>query len=183
MPVNLPILPEPLRPPPLRFTADDIERAHFEWGCNCGPAALAAVTGRTLAEVRAAMPDFPDKRFTSPSMMWRALDALRVRYTKTGSGAAGPERGIGWPRLGLARIQFGGPWCKAGVPLPARYTETHWVGAYFDRPASEVYVYDVNAAEWRTRHTWRREVLSALLADRKRGDGTWWITHSVEVRV
>jgi hypothetical protein len=32
----------------LRFTAVDAERASDEWGCNCGPSALAAITGRSL---------------------------------------------------------------------------------------------------------------------------------------
>lgn len=32
----------------IRFTAADLERAHAEWSCSCGPAALAAICGLTL---------------------------------------------------------------------------------------------------------------------------------------
>jgi hypothetical protein len=30
-----------------RFTAADVERAHAEWRCSCGPAALAAICDLT----------------------------------------------------------------------------------------------------------------------------------------
>ena len=47
----------------LRFNIADMERASDEWGCNCGPSALAAVTGRTLEEIRPLMGDFEKKRY------------------------------------------------------------------------------------------------------------------------
>ena len=31
-----------------RFTLADVEGANATWGCNCGPAALAAICGLTL---------------------------------------------------------------------------------------------------------------------------------------
>lgn len=34
----------------------DIEEAHEQWKANCGPAALAAVLGRSVASVRPVFP-------------------------------------------------------------------------------------------------------------------------------
>lgn len=105
----------------VRFTLDDAVRAADEWGANCGPGALAAVLGITLDQVRPLIYGFDTKRYTSPSMMFAALKASRRAWKKTEAP---------WPKHGLARVQWHGPWMNPGVPVRARYRHTHWVGAH-----------------------------------------------------
>jgi hypothetical protein len=176
------VLPSERRPPPLRFAYEDGERAFNEWGCNCGPAALAAVLGRTLDEIRPHMGDFEEKHYTNPTLMWSALVSARnAQHSMEGAGGAKPGD-YTWPQFGLARIQWGGRWTKPGVPLAARYRQTHWVGAC--RVADSVGIFDVNCLNsggWVGFEDWQRVIVPHLLEGYPGSDGTWWITHSIEV--
>jgi hypothetical protein len=142
----------------IRFTLAELERASDTWGCNCGPAALAAICGLTLDEVR---PHFERERpfpgYTNPTLMHAALrsalgDPPGFWQQVPGSRSVGAT--VSWPRYGLCRIQWEGPWTQPGVPIAARYRQTHWAGAA-RRPRedgkpilhddSNVGVWDVNA--------------------------------------
>ena len=56
----------------------DLERAAREWGANCGPAAIAEISGLTLDELRPHMDafGFDRKRYTNPTMMFGVLDSI-----------------------------------------------------------------------------------------------------------
>lgn len=168
-------------PPLPRFTFADAEAAADSWGANCGPAALAVMTGRTLNEVRRVIPKFEERRYTNPTMMFEALDALGVFRNCRSAEGHGP---LDWPRFGLARIQWEGPWMKPGVPIAARYGHTHWVGAM--RLSGEVGVFDINCLNngsgWVSASEWAQIVVPWLLACvEKKASGQWHITHSVEL--
>lgn len=66
------------------FTEEELEAAADEWGCNCGPSALAFALQKPLEEVRYAIPDFEQKGYTSPTM-------IRI----AGRSGAVDARGIG----------------------------------------------------------------------------------------
>jgi len=184
----------PARPPALRFGEND---AAFDcWGMNCGPAALCALLGLTPAEVRPHMQDFEAKGYTNPTMMAAALRSLGVKFTTTLAPLG--ERQLEWPRFGLARIQWGGPWTQPGVPIQARYRMTHWVASWRDDACDQIFVgpdgkraggthqvFDVNSVAlggWYPFAGWRDDVVPWLLKELyKRADGTWWITHAIEV--
>jgi hypothetical protein len=85
-------------------------------------AALSAITGLTLNEIRPHMGDFETKRYTNPTMMFAALKSVGVRWRTNGKNSTH------WPRYGLARIQWEGPWTAPGVPMRVRYRHSHWVG-------------------------------------------------------
>lgn len=107
-----------------RFTSADVDAAHSTWGCNCGPAALAAICNLTLDEVRPLFPDFPG--YTNPTRMFAALKSTGGRWNWSSVTIA--EQPPTWPSYGIARIQWLGPWMQPGVPIAARYKHTHWVG-------------------------------------------------------
>jgi hypothetical protein len=65
---------------PVRISVEDAEHANDVWGCNCGPGALAAITGLTLDQVRPHMGDFERKRYTNPTLMFAALKSIGARY-------------------------------------------------------------------------------------------------------
>lgn len=156
------------------FTAADAERAYAEWGCNCGPAALAAILRRPLEDARRWLVGFDAKRYTNPSMMLDALDASGARWRRVG----GP-----WPLYGLVRVQWEGPWTQPGVPMRARYRYTHWIGAATVK--GEVGVFDVNCmangSGWTKREHWEEDIVPAITALYKRASGAWHPTHVLEV--
>lgn len=169
--------------PPLRFTEADVDRAHDEWGFNCGPGALCAVLGKTPEEIRPHLGDFESKGYTNPTLMFKALRSLAGdRWTAQGNAGCGPGM-YTWPSFGLARIQWGGPWTKEGVPMGARYRQTHWVASCVGR--GSIGIFDVNCLNsggWIGLEDWKTAIVPELLTGYPRADGTWWVTHSIEVQ-
>lgn len=163
--------------PQIRFDGDAAEKAHDEWGANCGPGALAAMTGKTLDDVRPFLEGFDRKRYTNPKMMLGALGAMGVTYSKR------PDPVM--PHYGLARIQWHGPWMKPGVPPAARYRHTHWVGAIWG-PDPGVWVFDINAVAetggWVEFYEWNDKLVPWLLKQcEPKASGEWSVTHCLEL--
>lgn len=169
-----------VRPPAPRFTEDDADRAYQEWGCNCGPGAIAAIMGMTLDEVRPHIPGFDAKRYTSPSMMEKTLRSIDRPWRRAGEA---------WPVHGLVRIQWDGPWTLPNVPIVARYRYTHWVGAATISTGivglDAVGVFDINCMNngtgWVSLGDWKDTIAPYLISQYPRANGEWHITHAIEV--
>lgn len=164
---------------PLRFSASDADAANAEWGANCGPGAVAAVLGLTLAELRPHLGDFEAKRYTNPTLMWEILDRLGAPWHPRPAP-------LSWPIYGLARVQWEGPWTAPGVPMRARYRHTHWVGAQRRRSdPADVGIFDINALEsggWIGLADWAGTIVPWVLREAvPRADGRWHLTHVVEI--
>jgi hypothetical protein len=157
------------------FNAAAADRAHEEWGMNCGPGALAAVMRMTLDEVRPHLSGFEERRYTNPTMMNDALRSIGKPWRKIGAI---------WPQHGLVRVQWEGPWTRPGVPMRARYRFTHWIGAAIH--AGEIGVFDINlmgnGTGWTALANWQQHLVPWLLENCvPRADGNWHITHAIEV--
>lgn len=168
-----------------QFNGDDAERAHYEWGCNCGPAAIAAICGLTLDEVRPFMGEFESKGYTNPTLMCQTLTRIGVKWE---GGLIGVKvRGLGgrppWPYYGLARVQWEGPWTDPGVPARARYRYTHWVGTC--RGDDDTGIFDVNAMNgatgWVSEADWAETIAPWIIKEVRRANGRWHLTHLIEV--
>lgn len=161
---------------PLRFCEEDVRRASEEWGCNCGPAALAAILGKTLDEVRPHLGEFENRRYTNPTMMKQALASLGATWF----GA----RQRCFANYGLCRVQWSGPWLNRGVPIQARYRKTHWIASRCLGRSHEIF--DVNAVSvggWITSGTWKQYLVPWLLKQCvPNSDGRWYLTHVWEIR-
>lgn len=173
----------PSRP---RFGERAAERAADEWGCNCGPAALAAIMNMTLDEVRPHMGDFESKGYTNPTLMFGALKSVGARYVSSTPSRAAPAGCWDWPNWGLCRVQWEGPWTKPGVPIRARYRQTHWIGVCHPPRSETVGIFDVNCLQngsgWVSFLDWEMMVVPWLLKNAvPRADGKWHLTHAVEV--
>jgi hypothetical protein len=164
-----------------RFTLADMHAANAEWGCNCGPSALAAITDMTLEEVRPHMGDFEAKHYTNPTLMFAALDSTERRWSRVQPPRNAP---LTWPSYGLARIQWAGPWTKPGAPAAARYRQTHWVGAW-TTVIRGIGVWDVNAlgngSGWSVLADWQRVLVPLITSEIPHASGGWHITHAIEV--
>lgn len=166
-----------------RFTPNDLERAHALWSCNCGPSSVAAICDLTLDEVRPHFDraGFPGKHYTNPTMMFAVLRSIGVRWESLPLKMLGCRE---WPRWGLCRIQWEGPWTKPGVPMKARYRQTHWIGAAHNDYA-DVGVWDCNVmgngAGWCALEDWARFIVPHILESVPRSSGGWHITHAIEV--
>ena len=156
------------------FTQDEAEAAAKEWGCNCGPSALAFAVQQPLAVARKAIPEFDRKRYTSPSMMKAALSALGRTITTVRKPS---KDDLFSPLPSLVRVQWTGPWTKPGVPVAAAYWHTHWVCTWLEGPSIEggpPLVFDINGGVLHLSN-WESEVVPLLLP--AKGDGEWHPTH------
>lgn len=174
----------------LRFTLADLEAANDAWGCNCGPGALAAICGLTLDEVR---PHFGARfpGYANPTAMFAALYLAGRRIDLLRRTSATEQL---WPRWGLCRIQWQGPWTQPGVNPRWAYRHTHWVGASRLQPPdgsegpATVCVWDVNQLGaplngdgWAPIAWWTARTVPELTRGIPRATGGWHITHAIEV--
>jgi len=173
----------------LNFDIEAAEVASDEWGFNCGPAAVAAICGLSLSELRPCLGDFEQKRYTNPTLMSQILRNVGAKVIEFGRlnwrfemERAGRKP---WPRYGLVRIQWEGPWTDAGVPIAARYRHTHWVGARYANK-DNVGIWDINCLNngtgWVGLSEWTTILVPWLLKEcHPRANGKWHLTHVVEI--
>jgi hypothetical protein len=145
------------------YTEAELDKAVSEWGCNCGPGALATMLGVKPDDVRAHIPGFDQKRYTNPTMMAAALRSLGVEFHECRH-----------PTNALCRIQWGGKWTAPGVPPRVAYRYTHWIGVL--TCTTGTWVFDVNSG-WTREEDWEKEVVPLLTSMYKGADGKWWPTH------
>ena len=160
------------------LTLEDLERAASEWGANCGPVSIAAMTGVALDNLRPKMGDFEANRYTNPTLMWETLNRLGIRWYKL-------KAPLTWPKWGLARIQWHGPWTAPGVPARVAYRHTHWVGSCVAKSGGGG-VFDINALNngsgWCSLKDWSETLVPWLLSEcEPKADGRWSLTHAVEI--
>ena len=156
-----------------RFSEKDFERANKEWGCNCGPGALAFVLGIDLDQVRPLIEGFDEKRYTSPTMMeqaikraWRGVQKCSVR-----SGLPPDRSSMHTDGAALVRVQWTGPWTDPGANPRWAYGHTHWIATF-----GGDMVFDINGGQ-RTLESWEELIVPALVAVEKRRSGGWYPTH------
>ena len=161
----------------LKYTWQDSEKAFIEWGANCGPHAIAAITGLTLDEVREHIGDYETKFYTNPKLMYSSLDSIGVKWTKI--------KDKSWPNWGLVRIQFEGPWTDPEAHWSARQRHTHWVGSFRDKK-NRLWVFDFNTFDcvdgWISFEEWSESLIPWLIEQcEPESYVSWYITHSIEI--
>lgn len=164
----------------MKFDLDIVQKAANDWGFNCGPAALCAITGLMPEQIRKYLDDFEKKGYTNPSLMNKILKNLGLEFKQIYRS----DRELGGLPIiknGLLRVQWGGPWTKPGVPMRARYRHTHWVAVR----KHSFEIFDINAmcvGGWLPESEWSMQLVPWLIKECcPKGDGTWWVTHGIEV--
>lgn len=171
------------------FTENDLAKAAAEWGCNCGPAAMAFALQRRLNVARLSIPAFEVKRYTSPTMMKKALASLGVEFEEIDC------KEVRDPRLrklmcddfpALVRIQWTGPWTQPGANPRWAYSRTHWIVAWMDSVRNHTQlnsfrkremIFDCNSGIVEFDH-WTEIVVPKITACYKNADPFgWYPTH------
>lgn len=166
--------PRKLTKPEYSFTESDARKAFDDWGCNCGPTALATMTGLSLDDVHPHIPDFDDLHYTNPTMMKAALAGIGVQWgDRKSDGSPIDQLPHLLTRYGLCRIQWEGPWYGRFA-----YRKTHWIGAMEYRGMP--YVFDCNSG-WVSQGIWEKDVVPTLTEMYKRATGAWHCTHRWEL--
>jgi hypothetical protein len=183
--------PKKLIAPVYSYTEQDAQKAFKEWGANCGPGALAVMVGLTLDDVHPHIPKFDERRYTSPSMMKRALESLGVnwherlpregeallrglpRSPETGAPDNSPHAHT-LAEYGLVRIQWEGPWygkfaCR----------KSHWIGSML-WSGGNTFVFDINGG-WLFQPEWEKKIVPILTGLYRRATGGWHATHRWEL--
>lgn len=170
--------------PAIQFSSDEANLAHREWGCNCGPGALAAVLEISLDQVRPAVEaiGFAAKRYVSPTMMRQAIPLAGGRIIRRNVVGVRSQRSF--PQNGLARIQWTGPWTAAGANPRWAYRQTHWVATWRigGGLGGWTLIFDINAGLQRLTD-WEKQTVPRILTECvPRNDGGWFVTDSWEVQ-
>lgn len=151
------------------------QRAHEEWGANCGPNALAFALQLDINDVRSHIPDFDRKRYTSPTMMKEALKSLGVTWFN----CKADKEYICWPEVSLVRVQWTGPWTAPGSNPKWAYGHTHWIATWIQESANHPFcdsmVFDCNGGIM-TLNDWVANIVPEL-TKYPRADGGWQPTH------
>ena len=158
----------------------DVTAAYETWQASCGPAALAAVLHRPLAQVRHLLAGYDQRGYMNPTHMQLALGGARCWWQKLRPGEDGPS-------YGLAFVQWLGPWCDKGVPVAAAYRKTHWVGMALCEDTG-LMLYDINACSemshdgaWVPWRWWHEEVRPEITKTIKAATGGSYIRWSCDV--
>lgn len=165
------------------YRPPDVEQAHADWLCSCGPASLAALLGRSCESVRPLFPDF--RGWVAPTAMESALTAVPgCRFIK--HNYAAPAYLNSLPLYGLAFLQITGSWDAPGVPVGAAYRRTHWISVR--TVDGQPLVYDINAGaeddtrgDWWPVLPWASDVMAAVVAGHRGATG-WRVRAAYEVR-
>jgi hypothetical protein len=172
---------QPIKMPRLEFDVVDLVEAGKSWGCNSGPAALAACWCLSLNAVRRVLVGFEGGTNMTATQMHGALMALRL-YVETEHSDGGYEQDI-WPKFGICLVQFSGPWLTDDRPnLAAAAKHTHWIATKLDPDSGDRWVFDATAAAWLHVNNWFSEIVPQMVAAEKSRDGTYWLEHSWEIR-
>lgn len=159
------------------FGVDEATAAGEAWGFNCGPGALCAVLQMTPETIRPHLLSFESKGYTNPTLMLSILAGLGVRSRST--YRSDEPQGKCTLAFGLMRVQWGGPWTRPGVPMAARYRQTHWVAVRGHA------VFDINAlcvGGWISSEEWAGKLVPWLIRECcPKGSGEWWPTHGIEI--
>lgn len=164
------------------FTEEQFRTANAEWGCSCGPGALAFALQTSLDHARYLLPKF--EGYVNPTMMKAALKEAGRRFSDFRPPPAKPgycqdiEKMFS-ERMAVCRIQWEGPWTDPGASPRWAYRHTHWVATWMER--SVCLMFDVNSGIVGL-EKWDVEIASQIMAEIPKASGHWSVTHVLRLQ-
>ena len=156
-----------LRPDHPEFVPWDIEVARLNFGANCGPSAFAAATGREVCRIMRYFAHFEQ------SQCWTNLTHMRRAFEQAGYHTEVFR--LEMPVVGVALIQWTGPWTQKHFFSRWSLVHTHWVAISGD------WVFDHTVGEWQSLLRWSRETAPEFLAEIPQASG-WSVKYGLEVK-
>ena len=150
---------------PALYVPWDIEVARLNFGANCGPSAFAATTGREVCRVMCHFPHFVTSN-------WTTLTHMRRAFVEAGFVVTVQKRAL--PTLGVALVQWLGPWTARDFFSRWSLFHTHWIAVHGE------HVFDHTIGEWQTLTTWERTVAAEFITNTPRATG-WSVKYGIEV--
>lgn len=170
-----------MKPAPVKWDREYLRTC--DWDPNCGPGALAGILELSLDDVRSHMGDFEEKGYTNVGTMRNALKSLGVPFENRKNSDFVP-----WPSRGIIRVQWGGPWMDEKAHWTEKLWHSHWISCINEsKPGEdlEIWVCDINCTilgGWVSYEQWALAVVPWLLENlEQKSDGTWFITHVIEI--
>lgn len=165
--------------PTYPFTEEQALKANEEWGCNCGPTALAFALQCSLEKARYLLPGFDQKRYTNPSMMRNAVQEAGLKISNVTPPRFDHKKTLSYDRvfsstMALVRVQWSGPWTEPGVNPKWCYRFTHWIATWQERGVD--LIFDCNGGI-RGPESWETEIAPAIARTIPEADGHWYWTH------
>lgn len=177
------------RIPPMSWGPTAAAVAHHVWGFNGGHAAVCVLTGLTPEQLRqhcyrAGGLHIGQDGSVVPGDMKDILLSIGVLhdYRSLPMNPVNP-----WPEFGVSRLQLGGPWMRSPTNLAVRRRHTRWMASCKQAGGPHL-VFDLDAlglfgrSGWLERDAWAELVVPELLSNARESDGTWWLTHAIELR-
>lgn len=165
--------------PTYPFTEEEARKAFEEWGCNCGPTALAFALQCKLPAVRYYLKGFEQKRYTNPTLMANAIrEAGRTKIiqkvpSRTTAGGLNIDP-MFHSKISVVRVQWTGPWTAPGANPRWAYRMTHWIATWLERDVP--LVFDCNCGI-RGFESWENQIVPEIVKSVDRADGGWHPTH------
>jgi hypothetical protein len=184
----------PAVPVPHVLTLAELHAAPW---ASCGPASLAALLGRSLAEIHRAFPDKPaGQTWTSHGQMCDAIEATFGRRRCWRPTGFDPREGLpanrAWPVRGLVLVQFRGSWDALPEGHSAPLQRSHWI-AVKPHPtlAGVPLIFDINAIDdgppmslawWQPLESWHAIIRPEIAKSYEpKATGEWWVRAGIEV--
>ena len=149
------------------FVPWDIEVARLNFGANCGPSAFAAATGRDVCRIMRYFAHFEQ------SQCWTNLTQMRSAFEEAGYVTEVSRMKL--PAVGVALIQWTGPWTEKHFFSRWSLVHTHWIAVNNGR------VFDHTVGAWQTLSQWISDTASGFLDEIPQASG-WSVKYGVEVR-
>lgn len=162
----------PLRPiqledvSPQRYVPWDLDVARVNFAANCGPISFAAILEMEVCLVMRYFSDFLEKPWCNFTQMKRALRSYGVRYESL--------RGR-LPSVGLALVQWLGPWTARDFFGRNSLSYTHWIAV------DDSLIFDHTVEQWLPIDVWERDVAADFVQQTPGATG-WDIKFGIELK-
>lgn len=173
------------------LTYEEVDRE--AWWARRGPAALAALLGLSLEDIRSGFREQDPRpglsqmanavrRFAGSWRLTAVVDMTVPSLSYMHIGGSVWRRGAAWPERGLLLVQFSGPWDSYSVDAPEQFAHTHWVAVRDGRVFDELLIVrGCPSSGWTDIDDWKIHVVQEAASWHRHATGIWWPRVGLEV--
>jgi hypothetical protein len=144
----------------------DANIARINFRANCGPIAFAAVLGIEVCPIIRHFPGFPDRPWCNFTQMKSALRNYGIEFESLKAQ---------FPNIGLALVQWLGPWTDRDFFGRNSLNYTHWIAI------NDSLVFDHTIDHWLSLACWQEHVAARFIQDTPGARG-WGVRFGIELK-